>query len=52
MVSIDNPSLNSYSGGAVAAPIFAKIADSTLNYLGYWYDKKINVYFEYRFYPD
>ena len=35
MVSIDNPSLNSYSGGAVAAPVFAKIADSTLNYLGY-----------------
>ena len=52
MVSIDNPSLNSYSGGAVAAPVFAKIADSTLNYLGYWYGKKINVYPEYRFYPD
>ena len=35
MVSIDDPSLNSYSGGSVAAPVFAKIADSTLNYLGY-----------------
>ena len=35
LVSVDDPNLNSYSGGAVAAPIFSKIADSSLNYLGY-----------------
>ena len=37
-VSIDEPSLNSYSGGSVAAPVFSKIAESTLNYLGYFKD--------------
>jgi len=35
LVSIDDPNLNTYSGGAVAAPVFSKIAESTLNYLGY-----------------
>ena len=38
-VSIDEPSLNSYSGGSVAAPVFSKIAESTLNYLGYFKDE-------------
>lgn len=38
-VSIENPSLNSYSGGAVAAPVFAKIAESSLNHLGYFQDE-------------
>ena len=38
-VSIDNPSLNSYSGGVVAAPVFAKIAESSLNHLGYFQDE-------------
>jgi len=38
-VSIDEPGLNSYSGGAVAAPVFAKIAESSLNYLGYFEDE-------------
>ncbi len=38
-VSIDDPSLNSYSGGVVAAPVFAKIAESSLNYLGYYQDE-------------
>ena len=38
-VSIDDPGLNSYSGGAVAAPVFAKIAESSLNYLGYYQDE-------------
>ena len=38
-VSIDEPSLNSYSGGSVAAPVFLKIAESTLNYLGYFKDE-------------
>ena len=33
-ISIDDPSLNAYSGGAVAAPVFTKIAESSLNYLG------------------
>ena len=38
-VSIDEPNLNLYSGGAVAAPIFAKIAESSLNHLGYFQDE-------------
>ena len=38
-VSIDEPGLNSYSGGLVAAPVFAKIAESSLNYLGYFQDE-------------
>tara|TARA_Y100000992_G_scaffold296510_1_gene258811 strand:- start:2041 stop:3660 length:1620 start_codon:yes stop_codon:yes gene_type:complete len=38
-VSVDDPSLNSYSGGDVAAPVFAKIAESSLNYLGYFQDE-------------
>ena len=38
-VSIDEPDLNLYSGGAVAAPIFAKIAESSLNHLGYFQDE-------------
>ena len=38
-VSIDDPDLNSYSGGVVAAPVFAKIAESSLNYLGYYQDE-------------
>ena len=38
-VSIDDPGLNSYSGGVVAAPVFAKIAESSLNYLGYYQDE-------------
>jgi len=38
-VSIDDPDLNSYTGGAVAAPVFAKIAESSLNHLGYFEDE-------------
>ena len=38
-VSIDEPGLNAYSGGAVAAPLFAKIAESSLNHLGYFEDE-------------
>ena len=38
-VSIDEPGLNSYTGGSVAAPVFAKIAESSLNYLGYFEDE-------------
>ena len=38
-VSIDEPNLNLYSGGAVAAPVFAKIAESSLNHLGYFQDE-------------
>jgi cell division protein FtsI (penicillin-binding protein 3) len=35
LVSIEDPNLNTYSGGAVAAPVFSKIAENALNYLGY-----------------
>ena len=38
-VSIDEPGLNAYSGGMIAAPLFKKIADSSLNYLGYSEDE-------------
>ena len=38
-VSIDEPGLNAYSGGAVAAPVFAKIAESSLNHLGFFEDE-------------
>ena len=38
-VLIDGPGLNSYSGGSVAAPVFAKIAENSLNYLGYFEDE-------------
>ena len=38
-VSIDDPGLNSYSGGAVAAPVFSKIAENSLNHLGYFEDE-------------
>ena len=38
-VSIDAPGLNAYTGGAVAAPVFAKIAESSLNHLGYFQDE-------------
>ena len=38
-VSINNPGLNSYTGGDVAAPVFAKIAESSLNHLGYFEDE-------------
>ncbi len=38
-VSIDNPGLNSYSGGVVAAPVFSKIAENSLNHLGYFEDE-------------
>ena len=38
-VSIDDPGLNSYTGGVVAAPVFAKIAENTLNHLGYFEDE-------------
>ena len=38
-VSIDEPGLNSYTGGSVAAPVFAKIAESSLNHLGYFEDE-------------
>ena len=40
-VSIDDPGLNAYSGGLVAAPIFAKIAENSLNYMGYFEDEWI-----------
>ena len=40
-VSIDDPSLDSYSGGSVAAPAFAKIAENSLNHLGYFEDEWI-----------
>ena len=46
-VSINEPSLNSYSGGSVAAPVFSKIAESTLNYLGYFKDEWIRENFRY-----
>lgn len=32
-VSIDEPGLNNYSGGSVAAPLFAAISNDVLNYL-------------------
>ena len=32
-VNIDEPDLNAYSGGDVAAPLFSKIAQNTLEYL-------------------
>ena len=35
-VSINEPSLNKYSGGAVAAPLFSLIAESSINHLGYF----------------
>ena len=38
-VSIEDPGLNSYSGGMIAAPLFAQIAESSLNYLGYIEDE-------------
>jgi len=38
-VSIDDPGLNAYSGGMIAAPLFAEIAESSLNYLGYLEDE-------------
>ena len=38
-VSIDEPGLNSYTGGSVAAPVFAKIAENSLNHLGYFEDE-------------
>jgi cell division protein FtsI/penicillin-binding protein 2 len=38
-VSIEDPDLNAYSGGMVAAPLFAEIAESSLNYLGYIEDE-------------
>ena len=38
-VCIDDPGLNSYSGGSVAAPVFAKIAENSLNHLGYFEDE-------------
>ena len=38
-VSIDDPGLNSYTGGLVAAPVFAKIAENSLNHLGYFEDE-------------
>ncbi len=38
-VSIDEPGLNAYAGGMIAAPLFKKIADSSLNYLGYSEDE-------------
>ncbi|MDC3351258.1 penicillin-binding protein 2 [Gammaproteobacteria bacterium] len=38
-VSIEDPGLNSYSGGMIAAPLFAKIAESSLNYLGFIEDE-------------
>ena len=33
LVNIDEPDLNAYSGGDVAAPLFSKIAQNTLEYL-------------------
>ena len=38
-VSIEDPGLNAYSGGMIAAPLFAEIAESSLNYLGYIEDE-------------
>ena len=38
-VSIDDPGLNAYTGGLVAAPVFAKIAENSLNHLGYFEDE-------------
>ena len=38
-ISIEDPGLNAYSGGAIAAPLFSKIAESSLNYLGYIEDE-------------
>ena len=38
-VSIEDPGLNAYSGGMIAAPLFAEIAESSLNYLGYLEDE-------------
>ena len=32
-VSVDEPGLNNYSGGSVAAPLFAAISNDVLNYL-------------------
>ena len=32
-VNIDEPGLNNYSGGSVAAPLFAAISKDVLNYL-------------------
>ena len=32
-VNIDEPGLNNYSGGDVAAPLFAAISNDVLNYL-------------------
>ena len=32
-VTIDEPGLNNYSGGSVAAPLFAAISNDVLNYL-------------------
>ena len=32
-VSIDEPGLNNYSGGSIAAPLFAAISNDVLNYL-------------------
>ena len=32
-VNIDEPGLNNYSGGDIAAPLFAAISDDVLNYL-------------------
>lgn len=48
-VSIDEPDLNLYSGGAVAAPVFAKIAESSLNYLGYFQDEWTRKNIKYKF---
>ena len=31
--NIDEPDLNAYSGGDVAAPLFSKIAQNSLEYL-------------------
>ena len=47
-VSIDNPGLNSYSGGVVAAPVFSKIAESSLNHLGYFEDEWAWGYFRHK----
>ena len=38
-VSIEDPGLNAYSGGMIAAPLFAEIAESSLNYLGFIEDE-------------
>ena len=46
-VSINNPGLNSYTGGSVAAPVFAKIAENSLNHLGYFEDEWPRKHFEY-----